>query len=170
MSYLLALDQGTTSSRAIIFDEKGHIHATAQRETRIKTPHSGWVEQDANEIWSSQIAVIQQALASAHLLAKDIKALGLTNQRETTVVWDKRTGKALAPAIVWQDRRAASWCNHLIERQMLDTVQQKLGYASIRILVQANWCGYSNILTDFVLWPNKAMWRLAPSTVGWYGI
>ncbi|MFV5346313.1 glycerol kinase GlpK [Acinetobacter soli] len=127
MSYLLALDQGTTSSRAIIFDEKGHIHATAQRETRIKTPHSGWVEQDANEIWSSQIAVIQQALASAHLLAKDIKALGLTNQRETTVVWDKRTGKALAPAIVWQDRRAASWCNHLIEQQMLDTVQQKTG-------------------------------------------
>lgn len=127
MSYLLALDQGTTSSRAIIFDEKGHIHATAQRETRIKTPHSGWVEQDANEIWSSQIAVIQQALASAHLLAKDIKALGLTNQRETTVIWDKRTGKALAPAIVWQDRRAASWCNHLIEQQMLDTVQQKTG-------------------------------------------
>ncbi|MEB4801217.1 glycerol kinase GlpK [Acinetobacter soli] len=127
MSYLLALDQGTTSSRAIIFDEKGHIHATAQRETRIKTPHSGWVEQDANDIWSSQIAVIQQALASAHLLAKDIKALGLTNQRETTVVWDKRTGKALAPAIVWQDRRAASWCNHLIEQQMLDTVQQKTG-------------------------------------------
>lgn len=127
MSYLLALDQGTTSSRAIIFDEKGHIHATAQRETRIKTPHSGWVEQDANEIWSSQIAVIQQALASAHLLAKDIKALGLTNQRETTVVWDKRTGKALAPAIVWQDRRAASWCNHLIEQQMLYTVQQKTG-------------------------------------------
>ncbi|WP_151791107.1 glycerol kinase GlpK [Acinetobacter soli] len=127
MSYLLALDQRTTSSRAIIFDEKGHIHATAQRETRIKTPHSGWVEQDANEIWSSQIAVIQQALASAHLLAKDIKALGLTNQRETTVVWDKRTGKALAPAIVWQDRRAASWCNHLIEQQMLDTVQQKTG-------------------------------------------
>ncbi|WP_288398459.1 glycerol kinase GlpK [uncultured Acinetobacter sp.] len=127
MSYLLALDQGTTSSRAIIFDEKGHIHATAQRETRIKTPHSGWVEQDANEIWASQIAVIQQALASAHLLAKDIKALGLTNQRETTVVWDKRTGKALAPAIVWQDRRAASWCNHLIEQQMLDTVQQKTG-------------------------------------------
>ncbi|WP_334460404.1 glycerol kinase GlpK [Acinetobacter soli] len=127
MSYLLALDQGTTSSRAIIFDEKGHIQATAQRETRIKTPHSGWVEQDANDIWSSQIAVIQQALASAHLLAKDIKALGLTNQRETTVVWDKRTGKALAPAIVWQDRRAASWCNHLIEQQMLDTVQQKTG-------------------------------------------
>lgn len=127
MSYLLALDQGTTSSRAIIFDEKGHIHATAQRETRIKTPHSGWVEQDANEIWASQIAVIQQALASAHLLAKDIKALGLTNQRETTVVWDKRTGKALAPAIVWQDRRAALWCNHLIEQQMLDTVQQKTG-------------------------------------------
>lgn len=127
MSYLLALDQGTTSSRAIIFDEKGQIHATAQRETRIKTPHSGWVEQDANEIWSSQIAVIQQALASAHILAKDIKALGLTNQRETTVVWDKRTGKALAPAIIWQDRRAAQWCNTLIENGMLSKIQKKTG-------------------------------------------
>lgn len=106
MSYLLALDQGTTSSRAIIFNEQGQVQATAQRETRIHTPHSGWVEQDAQEIWSSQIAVIQQALANARILAKDIKAIGLTNQRETTVVWDKRTGKPLAPAIIWQDRRA----------------------------------------------------------------
>ena len=86
MSYLLALDQGTTSSRAIIFDELGQIHAIAQREISIQTPHSGWVEQDANEIWSTQIAVVQQALASAQILAKDIRALGVTNQRETTVV------------------------------------------------------------------------------------
>ena len=100
MSYLLALDQGTTSSRAIIFNEQGQVQATAQRETRIHTPQSGWVEQDAQEIWSSQIAVVQQALASARILAKDIKAIGLTNQRETTVVWDKRTGQPLAPAII----------------------------------------------------------------------
>ena len=112
MSYLLALDQGTTSSRAIIFNEQGQVQATAQRETRIHTPQSGWVEQDAQEIWSSQIAVVQQALASARILAKDIKAIGLTNQRETTVVWDKRTGQPLAPAIIWQDRRAFEWCNH----------------------------------------------------------
>lgn len=127
MSYLLALDQGTTSSRAIIFNEHGQIQATAQRETHIQTPHSGWVEQDAQEIWSSQIAVVQQALATARILAKDIKAIGLTNQRETTVVWDRRNGKPLAPAIIWQDRRAADWCNQLIQHGQMDQVQQKTG-------------------------------------------
>ncbi|WOE40992.1 glycerol kinase GlpK [Acinetobacter chinensis] len=127
MSYLLALDQGTTSSRAIIFDEHGKVHATAQREIQIKTPHSGWVEQDAQEIWSTQIAVVQQALASAHILARDIKALGLTNQRETTVVWDRRTGHPLAPAIVWQDRRAIEWCNSLIEQHHFEQIHQITG-------------------------------------------
>ena len=127
MSYLLALDQGTTSSRAIIFNEHGQVQATAQRETHIHTPQSGWVEQDALEIWSSQIAVVQQALASAGILAKDIKALGLTNQRETTVVWDKRNGRPLAPAIIWQDRRAAHWCNELIQQNLQDTIQAKTG-------------------------------------------
>lgn len=127
MSYLLALDQGTTSSRAIIFNEHGQVQATAQRETHIQTPQSGWVEQDALEIWSSQIAVVQQALASAGILAKDIKALGLTNQRETTVVWDKRNGKPLAPAIIWQDRRASEWCNGLIQQHLQDIIQSKTG-------------------------------------------
>lgn len=127
MSYLLALDQGTTSSRAIIFDEQGKIYATAQRETQIRTPHSGWVEQDAQEIWSTQIAVVQQAIASAHLLAKDIKAIGVTNQRETTVVWDKRNGIPLAPAIVWQDRRATEWCDQLTKRNLLATIHKKTG-------------------------------------------
>lgn len=127
MSYLLALDQGTTSSRAIIFDEHGTVHATAQRETRIQTPHSGWVEQDAQEIWTTQIAVVQQAIASARLMAKDIKAIGLTNQRETTVVWDKRTGRPLAPAIVWQDRRATEWCNQLIRQHQQPLIQRITG-------------------------------------------
>jgi glycerol kinase len=127
MSYLLALDQGTTSSRAIIFDEQGKIYATAQRETQIRTPHSGWVEQDAQEIWSTQIAVVQQTIASAHLFAKDIKAIGVTNQRETTVVWDKRTGIPLAPAIVWQDRRATEWCDQLTKRNLLATIHKKTG-------------------------------------------
>ena len=127
MSYLLALDQGTTSSRAIIFNEQGQVQATAQRETRIHTPQSGWVEQDAQEIWSSQIAVVQQALASARILAKDIKAIGLTNQRETTVVWDKRTGQPLAPAIIWQDRRAFEWCNQLLQQNLKDKIQSKTG-------------------------------------------
>lgn len=127
MSYLLALDQGTTSCRAIIFDEHATIHATAQREIHITTPHSGWVEQDAQEIWTTQIAVVQQAIASARLLPKDIAAIGLTNQRETTVVWDKITGQALAPAIVWQDRRATTWCNQLIEQGLMDTIHHCTG-------------------------------------------
>ncbi|RKG43676.1 MULTISPECIES: glycerol kinase GlpK [Acinetobacter] len=127
MSYLLALDQGTTFSRAIIFNEHGEVQATAQRETHIQTPHSGWVEQDAQEIWSSQITVVQQALASAGILAKDIKAIGLTNQRETTVVWDKRTGKPLAPAIVWQDRRATDWCNQLIQQNQHECIHRITG-------------------------------------------
>ena len=127
MSYLLALDQGTTSSRAIIFDEHGKVHASAQREIPIHTPHSGWVEQNAQDIWSTQIAVVQQAIASARLMAKDIKAIGLTNQRETTVVWDKRSGLPLAPAIVWQDRRASEWCNQLIQNQHDHLVSQKTG-------------------------------------------
>ena len=127
MSYLLALDQGTTSSRAIIFNEHGIVQATAQRETRIQTPHSGWVEQDAQEIWASQIAVVQQALANARILAKDIKAIGLTNQRETTVIWDKRTGKPLAPAIIWQDRRATDWCNQLTKKDLNQLIQSKTG-------------------------------------------
>lgn len=127
MSYLLALDQGTTSSRAIIFNEHGQVQATAQRETHIQTPHSGWVEQDAQEIWSNQIAVVQQALATAGILAKDICAIGVTNQRETTVVWDKRTGKPLAPAIIWQDRRAADWCHHLIQNNQMQLIQEKTG-------------------------------------------
>lgn len=127
MSYLLALDQGTTSSRAIIFNEHGQVQATAQRETQILTPHSGWVEQDAQEIWSNQIAVVQQALATAGILAKDICAIGVTNQRETTVVWDKRTGKPLAPAIIWQDRRAADWCHQLIQNNQMQLIQQKTG-------------------------------------------
>lgn len=127
MSYLLALDQGTTSSRAIIFNKHGQVQATAQREIHIKTPHSGWIEQDAQEIWTTQIAVVQQALASAHILAKDIKAIGLTNQRETTVVWDKRNSKPLAPAIIWQDRRATEWCNQLTQQNLLDKIQHKTG-------------------------------------------
>lgn len=127
MGYLLALDQGTTSSRAIIFNEHGQVQATAQRETHIQTPHSGWVEQDAQEIWSNQIAVVQQALATAGILAKDIRAIGVTNQRETTVVWDKRTGKPLAPAIIWQDRRAADWCHHLIQNNQMQLIQEKTG-------------------------------------------
>lgn len=112
MGCLLALDQGTTSSRAIVFDEQGRILATAQKPLALSTPQPGWVEQDAWEIWNSQIGTAQEAISKAGLLATDIAAIGIANQRETTVLWDKHTGKPLAPAIVWQDRRTHMWCQH----------------------------------------------------------
>ncbi len=113
MTYLLALDQGTTSSRALVFDRHGQVCASAQKELALTTPQTGWVEQDAQEIWTSQIATAQEAISRAGLLAHDIAAIGLANQRETTIVWHKQTGQPLAPAIVWQDRRSHDWCHNL---------------------------------------------------------
>jgi glycerol kinase len=110
LSHLLALDQGTSSSRSIVFDATGRIVAMAQREFRQIYPRPGWVEHDANEIWATQLATAQEALANARLKAADITAIGITNQRETTVVWDRRTGEPLCNAIVWQDRRAEPTC------------------------------------------------------------
>ena len=107
MKYVLALDQGTTSSRAIIFDHAGCIKAVAQKEFRQIFPRPGWVEHDANEIWSSQAGVAAQVLAQAGLTPAEIAAIGITNQRETTVVWDRKSGKPICNAIVWQDRRTA---------------------------------------------------------------
>src|SRR5436305_9644282 len=111
--FLLALDQGTTSSRAIIFDEAGKIRAASQKEFRQIFPQSGWVEHDPREIWSSQLEVAHAVLAKPGLKAKDVAAIGITNQRETTVVWDRRTGEPIHNAIVWQDRRTASFCDEL---------------------------------------------------------
>src|SRR3954452_21842409 len=113
MPYVLALDQGTTSSRAIVFDESGSQVAVAQREFRQIFPRPGWVEHDPREIWDSQLAVAREALARAGLSARDVAALGITNQRETTLVWDRATGTPLGNAIVWQDRRTADDCERL---------------------------------------------------------
>src|SRR4051812_46799070 len=113
MKAVLAFDQGTTSSRAIAFGRDGRILATAQQEFRQIFPQPGWVEHDAEEIWRTQRDVASQALATAGLSAADVAAVGITNQRETTVVWDRRTGRPIAPAIVWQDRRTASRCDAL---------------------------------------------------------
>jgi glycerol kinase len=113
MPYVLALDQGTTSSRAIVFDSSGAEVAVAQREFRQIFPRPGWVEHDPLEIWESQLAVAREALARAGLAARDVAALGLTNQRETTLLWDRTTGQPLANAIVWQDRRTAEACDRL---------------------------------------------------------
>lgn len=113
--YIMALDQGTTSSRTIIFDALGNIKALAQHPFTQYFPQSGWVEHDAKEIWASQIATLTEALAKSNLNATDIAAIGITNQRETTVVWDRQSGEPIARAIVWQDRRTADYCDKLKE-------------------------------------------------------
>ena len=113
MPYILALDQGTTSSRAILFDHDGRIKGTAQREFRQIFPQAGWVEHDPREIWTSQIGVAIEALAAASLRPRDVAAIGITNQRETTIVWDRETGQPVMNAIVWQDRRTAEMCDRL---------------------------------------------------------
>ena len=113
MGLILALDQGTTSSRAIAFDHDGSIKAIAQKEFRQIFPQPGWVEHDPDEIWETQIGVAMEAMARAGVNARDIEAIGITNQRETTVVWDRRTGRPVCNAIVWQDRRTAARCDVL---------------------------------------------------------
>jgi glycerol kinase len=127
MAYILALDQGTTSSRAIVFDREGTIRSVAQKEFRQIFPKAGWVEHDAEEIWASQVGVAVEALGRAGLQSQDIAALGITNQRETTVVWDRETGKPIHHAIVWQDRRTAEFCEQLKRDGAAAMVQQKTG-------------------------------------------
>jgi glycerol kinase len=111
--FVLALDQGTTSSRSILFDHDGAIVAVAQREFTQHFPRSGWVEHDAEEIWATQVATVAEVLARAHAKLTDLAAIGITNQRETTVLWDRASGRPVAPAIVWQDRRTADTCARL---------------------------------------------------------
>ncbi len=111
--YILALDQGTTSSRAILFDKKGNIKALEQQEFTQYYPKPGWVEHDANEIWQTQLKVAQDVMRHNHIKAKDIAAIGIANQRETTVIWNKITGEPIHRAIVWQDRRTAGICDQL---------------------------------------------------------
>lgn len=113
MSHILALDQGTTSSRALVFDRAGAVRASAQKEFRQLFPQPGWVEHDPREILASQTGVVAEALTSAGLSARDIAAIGITNQRETTIVWDRATGQPIYNAIVWQDRRTAQHCDQL---------------------------------------------------------
>src|SRR6478736_1458391 len=113
MPYILALDSGTTSARAILFDHGGSIRAVAQKEFAQHYPQPGWVEHDAAEIWTAQISVVVGALGRARIGPKDVAAVGITNQRETTVVWDRQTGEPVCKAIVWQDRRTAAFCDRL---------------------------------------------------------
>ncbi len=127
MKHILALDQGTTSSRAIVFDHGGSVVAAAQQEFRQIFPKPGWVEHDAGEIWATQLHTAKQALAQAGLTAADIAAIGITNQRETTVVWDRETGEPVHHAIVWQDRRTAAACDRLKARGLAPLIKRKTG-------------------------------------------
>ena len=127
MKYILALDQGTTSSRAILFDKKGEIVSVAQKEFEQIFPKPGWVEHDPSEIWSSQVGVAAEVVSRANVNANELAAIGITNQRETTVVWDKTTGNPVYNAIVWQDRRTASICNTLKKEGHAEKFQNKTG-------------------------------------------
>lgn len=125
--FILAIDQGTTSSRSILFDHRGNAVTLAQRELTQHFPQSGWVEHDANEIWSSQAATIAEVLAKAKASAKDLAAVGITNQRETTLLWDRRSGDPIARAIVWQDRRTAELCARLAAAGHESPVAERTG-------------------------------------------
>ncbi len=127
MKYFLSIDQGTTSSRAIVFTERGDKVAVAQQRIQQYYPQPGWVEHDPEDIWQSVVNTCQQAIAKAELTASDITAIGITNQRETTVLWDKSTGKTIHNAIVWQDRRTHDFCEKLREEGYQDKIQQKTG-------------------------------------------
>jgi len=126
-SFLLALDQGTTSSRAIVFNESGAIISVAQKEFTQYFPQPGWVEHDPMEIWSTQLGVAAEAISKAGLTPADIRAIGITNQRETTVVWNRTTGKPVYNAIVWQDRRTAPFCEELKQREVENVIRQSTG-------------------------------------------
>ncbi len=127
MPYIMALDQGTTSSRCILFDREGNIAASAQREFRQYYPQPGYVEHDAEEIWTSQLAVAREAMARLGVTYRDIAAIGITNQRETTIVWDRATGKPICPAIVWQCRRTADYCAALEKEGLVGFFRERTG-------------------------------------------
>jgi len=125
--YIMALDQGTTSSRCILFNKTGEMISVAQKEFTQIYPQAGWVEHDANEIWATQIGVANEALQKVHATFEDIAAIGITNQRETTVVWDKNTGQPIFNAIVWQCRRTAGFCDELVAEGWKDKIRTKTG-------------------------------------------
>lgn len=125
--YIMALDQGTTSSRCILFDETGSICSMAQKEFKQYYPQPGWVEHNPAEIWSSQLSVAMEAMAQIDVTAEDVAGIGITNQRETTIVWNRRTGKPVYPAIVWQCRRTAERIEQLVGDGLSDAVRAKTG-------------------------------------------
>ena len=125
--FILAFDQGTTSSRALLFDQKGNIRSIAQKEFQQFFPNPGWVEHDPNEIWSSQVSVAAEAMSKLGINGKYLHGIGITNQRETTIIWDRKTGQPVYNAIVWQDRRTSSFCDELKDRGLAGKIREKTG-------------------------------------------
>ena len=130
--YILSLDQGTTSSRAIIYNERGEICSIAQKEYKQIYPQPGWVEHNPMDIWSSQIGVASEVIAKFGIQPEDIAAIGITNQRETTIIWDRATGKPVYNAIVWQDHRTAEMCDELKKGGYSELVKQKTGLEIVK--------------------------------------
>ena len=145
--YILALDQGTTSSRAILFDRDQNMISVCQKEFTQIYPQEGWVEHDPMEIWSSQYGVMMEAVAQSGVSAEEIAGIGITNQRETTIVWDKKTGEPVYNAIVWQCRRTSEYCDSLMERGLVDRFREKTG-----------------LVIDAYFSATKLKWILAPGT------
>lgn len=161
--YYLAIDQGTTSSRAIIFNEEFQSIATAQKEVKQYFPHSGWVEHDPEDIWQGVVACCKKAVSDAGLKFSDITAIGITNQRETTVVWDKKTGLSIHPAIVWQDRRTSDYCSELSQQYDEHDIHKKTGllfdpyFSASKVRWILNHCDHSGdiafgTIDSFLLW------------------
>ena len=164
--YVLALDQGTTSSRALVIDEGGGVMATAQRSFAQIFPEPGWVEHDPIEIWSTQIGVAAEALAHAGLDAADIAAVGIVNQRETTLVWDRRTGEPVYNAIVWQDRRTAEFCERLRSDGQEGMIQARTGLLADAYFSASSCAGFSTMLTGFGRVRSEGSFALGPWTAG----
>ena len=131
--FILSLDQGTTSSRAIVFDHDGNIRSVAQHEFPQIFPRPGWVEHDPFQIWGSQASVIAEAISRIGINGHNIAAIGITNQRETTIVWDAETGEPVYNAIVWQDRRTSEYCDSLREAGHAEMIKRKPGLLSTHI-------------------------------------
>ena len=136
--YILALDQGTTSSRSVIVDELGEIIAIEQQEFRQIFPKSGWIEHNALEILETQLSTLKKVVTAAKINVKDIVGLGITNQRETTVVWDKTTGKPIYKAIVWQDKRTADFCKELKKKELEEYVKKNTSRRESLFLIKPN--------------------------------
>ena len=160
--YVMALDAGTTSNRCILFNEKGEMCSVAQKEFTQYFPKPGWVEHDAEEIWSTQLEVAQEAMRNLGVTAADIAAIGITNQRETTIVWDKNTGEPIHHAIVWQCRRTSEYCDSLKDKGWLYWRRTVLSIAGRSLLLSRcwwgassrNWCGLGSAGICF-----KRMWK-----------